>query len=70
MPMMGYSWNHPLSAVLHTLLKNELTLEDFQEYDYSPYACFPNIIKMKKGYQVKGLEGKLPMVYSIVARKN
>ncbi|MFK7978989.1 MAG: class I SAM-dependent methyltransferase [Saprospiraceae bacterium] len=67
--IMGYSWNHPLSAVLSTLLKNQLVLENFQEYDYSPYACFPNTVEIEEGYQIKGLEGKLPMVYSIVARK-
>jgi len=66
---MGYSWNHPLSEVFNTLLNNQLVLTHFQEYDYSPYACFPNIVKVKTGYQIKGLEGKLPMVYSIIARK-
>ncbi len=68
-PIMGYSWNHPLSEVFDVLLKNNLRMEAFQEYDYSPYACFPNIIKKEKGYQIKGLEGKLPIVYSLVARK-
>lgn len=68
-PLMGYSWNHPLSEVFSVLIKNNLTIRSFQEYDYSPYKCFPNIIKNEEGYQVKGLEGKLPMVYSIVAKK-
>ena len=67
-PIMGYSWNHPLSEVFGVLLKNNLSIENFQEYDYSPYACFPNIIENEKGYQIKSLEGKLPMVYSLVAR--
>lgn len=66
---MGYSWNHPLSEVFQTLLANNLQIIDFQEYDYSPYNCFPNTIKMGKGYQIKEFEGKLPMVYSIMAEK-
>lgn len=66
-PMMGYSWNHSLSEVFQVLLKNKLVIRDFQEYDYSPYNCFPNTIKKEKGYQIKNFEGKLPMVYSIVA---
>jgi len=67
--MMGYSWNHPLSEVFGVLLNNQLKIESFQEYDYSPYACFPNIVESEKGYQIKGFEGKLPMVYSIIAKK-
>ena len=66
---MGYSWNHPLSEVFTVLLKQQLSIKDFQEYNYSPYACFPNIVKVKEGYQIKGLEGKLPMVYSLRAQK-
>lgn len=66
-PMMGYSWNHPLSEVFQVLLKNKLVIKDFREYDYSPYDCFPNTVKSEKGFQIRTFEGKLPMVYSIVA---
>ena len=69
-PIMSYSWNHPLSEVFGVLLKNNLRIENFQEYDYSPDACFPNIIESEQGYQIKGLKGKLPMIYSIVASKS
>ena len=68
-PIMGYSWNHPISEVLQVLLANGLQIQDFQEYDYSPYDCFPNTVKHKKGFQLKGFEGKLPMVYALVAEK-
>ena len=68
-PTMGYSWNHPISEVLQSLIHNRLIIRSFQEYDYSPYNCFPNVIKTEKGYQIKGFEGKLAMVYSIVAEK-
>lgn len=68
-PVMGYSWNHPLSEVFSVLLKHKLKIIDFQEYDYSPYACFPNLVRNEVGYQVKTFEGKLPMVYSICAKK-
>ena len=68
-PTMGYSWNHPLSEVFSNLLINKLIITDFQEYDTSPYNCFPNTVKSENGFQIKGFEGKLPMVYSIVAGK-
>lgn len=68
-PMKGYSWNHPLSEVIQVLIKNNLVIKDFQEYLEAPYNCFPNTVKNEEGYQIKGFEGKLPMVYSIIASK-
>lgn len=60
------TWNHGLAQVINALLQSGLRLEDFQEYNYSPYDCFQKTIKIdEKKYQIKGLENKLPMVYSI-----
>lgn len=65
------SWNHGLGTVLNALLKKGLTIDSFQEYDYSPYNCFNNTIEVDEGkYQIKGLEGKIPMLYSLTIRKN
>lgn len=63
------SWNHPFNDVLGAILQSGLILESFREFDYSPYDCFDNTIKMAEGYQIKGLEGKIPMVYALKARK-
>lgn len=63
-------WNHSLSKVINSLLKVGLTLMNFEEYDYSPYNCFENTIEKEGGkYQIKGLEEKIPMVYSVVVQK-
>jgi len=60
------SWNHGLSEVISSLLGQGLFMDTFQEYDYSPYACFQNIIEISpQKYQIKGLEGKLPMIYAL-----
>lgn len=62
------SWNHSLSEVFQSLKQNGLNVEDFREYDYSPYPCFSKIVKIEeRKYQIKDLEGKFPMVYSIIA---
>lgn len=62
------SWNHSLSEVFQALTAQGFVITDFNEYDYSPYDCFSNTIKIEdRKFQIKGLEGKLPMVYSIVA---
>lgn len=64
------SWNHSLSEVLGCLLKNGLEINSFEEYDYSPYNCFNKTIEFEKGkYRIGHLGNKIPMVYSIVARK-
>jgi SAM-dependent methyltransferase len=64
------SWNHSLSEVITALLGSGLTIEAFNEYDYSPYNCFNNMEEFEPGkYRVAALGNKLPMVYSIVAGK-
>ena len=63
------SWNHPFSEVIGSLLSVGLTITRFAEYDYSPYDCFNNTVRSERGYQIKGLEGKLPMLYALEATK-
>jgi 2-polyprenyl-3-methyl-5-hydroxy-6-metoxy-1,4-benzoquinol methylase len=63
-------WNHGLSTVLDSLIKAGLRITDFKEYDYSPYDCFENTVKTDDGqYKIKGLEDKIPMIYSVKAVK-
>ena len=63
-------WNHGLSTVINALIKAGLKMTDFQEYNYSPYDCFENTIKIdERKYKIKGLEDKIPMVYSVKAEK-
>ncbi|GAB5538340.1 MAG: class I SAM-dependent methyltransferase [Salibacteraceae bacterium] len=60
------SWNHSLSDIMGALLDEGLMLKSFKEYDYSPYPCFKNLVETRtKQFQIEGLEGKLPMVYSM-----
>jgi 2-polyprenyl-3-methyl-5-hydroxy-6-metoxy-1,4-benzoquinol methylase len=65
-----YVWNHSISEILNALIKQGLAIEHFNEFMYSPYPCFNNVIEFEEGkWDIKGLEGKIPMVYSIIARK-
>ncbi len=67
---LSVSWNHPLGDVLGALLRQGLHIDHFQEYDFSPFDCFLNTVEAgPRRYQIKGLEGKLPMVYSLVATR-
>ena len=63
-----YSWNHPLSEVLGALLAEGLALEQFRETDGSPHDCFLNTIAGPDSmFRIRGLEGKIPMVYGLTA---
>jgi SAM-dependent methyltransferase len=65
-----YSWNHSISEVLNALINAGLKLEFFNEHTFSPYANFKNSVETETGkWHIKGMEGKIPMVYSLRARK-
>jgi 2-polyprenyl-3-methyl-5-hydroxy-6-metoxy-1,4-benzoquinol methylase len=65
------SWNHGLGEVFQALKKNGLQVEDFKEYDYSPYNCFSGMKKLdEQRFIIKKHGNKLPMVYSLTAIKS
>ncbi len=65
-----YSWNHSISEILNALITNGLEIQVFNEHYYSPYNCFTNTVEIApERWQIKGLEGIIPMVYSIKAIK-
>jgi len=68
--LTSYGWNHDLGEVLTALLNEGLRLERFTELDGSPHDCFANTVKSEDGlYRIKGMAGKLPMVYALSAVK-
>ena len=65
-----YSWNHSLSEVINSLIAAGLELEFLNEYSYSPYPCFNKVVQGADGnWRIRGLEDKIPMVYSVKAVK-
>jgi SAM-dependent methyltransferase len=63
-------WNHDLGEVLGSLLKNNLELNSFEEFDYSPYNVFPNMTEAEPGkFRVAHLNGKIPLVYALTATR-
>lgn len=64
------TWNHSLTEVINSLLSNGMSIEAFKEYDYSPYDCFNGTKEVSPGkFRIEKLGDKIPMVYSIRARK-
>lgn len=63
-------WNHGLSTVIDAIIHTGLKLTDFKEYNYSPYDCFENTVKIgDRMFKIKGLEDKIPLVYSLKVEK-
>ncbi|PWN67407.1 class I SAM-dependent methyltransferase [Chryseobacterium oncorhynchi] len=63
-------WNHGLSEVINSLIKNGLEINSLDEFDYSPYNCFNKTIEFEsKKYSIEHLDNKIPMIYSVTAKK-
>ncbi len=64
------NWNHSLSEVMNSLLNNGLIIEQFNEFDYSPYGCFNGALEIApEQFVIDKLKRRIPMVYSIKAKK-
>lgn len=62
-------WNHSLSEVFQSLLETGLTIEYFQEFDYSPYNCFKQAIEIAPNkFRIEHLGDRIPMVYALQAK--
>jgi 2-polyprenyl-3-methyl-5-hydroxy-6-metoxy-1,4-benzoquinol methylase len=65
-----HGWNHPFSEIITALLKHNLQVVQFNEFSYSPYNCFSNLEQGADGmWRIKGMDEKMPMMYSIKAVK-
>jgi SAM-dependent methyltransferase len=66
--LTSYGWNHDLGEVFGALLGQGLRIDRFTELDGSPHDCFANTVRGDDGmFRIKGMEGKLPMVYALSA---
>jgi ubiquinone/menaquinone biosynthesis C-methylase UbiE len=64
------TWNHSMSEIINSLIRNGLTINSLDEFDYSPYNCFQETVEVApKKYRIKHLGNKIPMVFAIVATK-
>jgi 2-polyprenyl-3-methyl-5-hydroxy-6-metoxy-1,4-benzoquinol methylase len=68
--MQTAGWNHALSEIISSLLRNGLSLRVFKEYDYSPYNCFKNMSEAEPGkFRFTRYGDKLPIMYCLVMEK-
>ena len=56
--------------MVNSLTQQGLSIEQLNEYDYSPYPFVNNMEETEHGkFRVKHFENKVPLVYSIQASK-
>ncbi len=64
------SWNHSLGEVLSSLINQGLDITSFEEFDYSPYNCFADMIQVEeRRYSIQSMGNKIPLVYALTATK-
>ena len=64
------TWNHPLSETLGSLLNTGLKIKRFEEYDYSPYPCFPNLRQDEPGvFRFRTMKKRVPVVFGLLCTK-
>ena len=64
------TWNHSLSEVFSALLKNNIEIIDFEEYNFSHYNCFNETEEFEPNkYRIKKFKNNIPMMYKIIGRK-
>ncbi|RNA62573.1 methyltransferase domain-containing protein [Chryseobacterium nematophagum] len=63
-------WNHSLSEVFQSLNNNNIQIENFEEYDWSPYPCFKQVEEFEQGkWRISQFGNKVPLVFSLRANK-
>ncbi len=68
--LTSVTWNHGLGEVMGSLLRQQLQITHFEEFDYSPYNCFQGSEEFAAGkFRIAHLGDKIPMVYALVAQK-
>lgn len=59
-------WAHPLSDVINALIGAGVDIEQVNEFPYSPYSCFDDMVeRAPKQFVFKESSPEIPLIYSI-----
>lgn len=65
------TWNHSTGEIINSLIKNNIQILSFDEYDFSPYNCFKNLVEIAPSrYKLSTFKKNIPMVFTLVGKKN
>ena len=68
--MRTYEWNHPISRIINALIKADLRIDFFNEFNYSSYKALPFLIEGEAGrWYLPENRDSVPMMFSIKATK-
>lgn len=60
----------PFSGVLQGLIDKGIRIDNFKEFDWSPYPCFRHVEEFEEGrWRITKFKNKIPIVYAIRAEK-
>ena len=66
-----YTWIHTTSKLIQVLVDQGLTVEEFKEYPFSPYHCFPKMRSVGENqYVMEFLQKGYPHTFSLKMKKN
>jgi SAM-dependent methyltransferase len=69
-PIESYEWPHSLAEIVQALLDAGLTVTSLHEFPYVVHKCWKFLVESEPGrYVVEHHPGKLPLLFSISARK-
>ena len=69
-PIESFEWPHSLAEIVQSLLDAGLTLTSLREFPYCVHNCWKFLEESEPGrFVVKHHPGKLPLLFSISARK-
>jgi ubiquinone/menaquinone biosynthesis C-methylase UbiE len=68
--MREFFWSHSLGETIQPLLKRGIQIVEFQEYRFSPYNAFPNLVEVRPGEWIPSTlaEGKVAMMFTLVGK--
>jgi ubiquinone/menaquinone biosynthesis C-methylase UbiE len=68
---LNYSWPHPTSAVITSLIEAGLRIEFFHEFPFTTEHWFPFMEEHgERGWRLTKHDGSVPLMYSVKATKN
>jgi SAM-dependent methyltransferase len=69
-PIESFEWPHSLAEIVQSLLEAGLTVTSLHEFPYVVHNCWKFLVESEPGrYVVKHHPGRLPLLFSISARK-
>ena len=64
-----YEWPHPVSEVVQVLLDAGLVLTSLAEHTVIPWRALPHMVEAGSGYALPEGRERLPLTFSLTARK-